>query len=159
TAGQPIPGGVRGPHGAYRMDEAFVEEIGAAASRSDPVRPGSPAGRAPAGRATVAGVGQPTLLRRAQPGFCAVLSTAALTPGTVPMVRLYWNVIADGAAPLAGLLSGELAACGVPFVLKVLNAPAGFTRRDAAVLYICDDALPATLDAVARRHRDIAWAL
>lgn len=178
TAGQPIPGGVRGPHGAYRMDEAFVEEIGAATFRSAPVDPGwfvtgeNPRGRpieidgiafiapgSPAGPATVADIGQPMLSRRAQPGFCAVLSTAALTPGTVPMVRLYWNVIADGAAPLAGLLSRELAACGVPFVLKMVNAPAGFNRRDAAVLYVPDDGLAATLDVVARRHHDIAWAL
>src|SRR6185436_3472799 len=46
------------------------------------------------------------------------------------------HVGAAGAAPLIAAATRELNAARVPFALKVLDHPARFTRRDAAVLYL-----------------------
>ena len=48
---------------------------------------------------------------------------------------------AAGAAPLVGACTRALNAAAVPFVLKVVDRPGGFTRCDAAVLYVDPDAL------------------
>lgn len=51
-------------------------------------------------------------------------------------VRVYFHVTASGAAPVVACCTDLLNRAGVPFVLKVLANPAGFTRCDAAVLYV-----------------------
>ena len=67
---------------------------------------------------------------------------------------MYFHVTAAGAAPLVGACTRALNAAAVPFVLKVVDRPGGFTRCDAAVLYVDPDALdrarPTLAEIVAR---------
>lgn len=71
------------------------------------------------------------------PGFYLTQSDAPsqLVPGDV-LVRLYWHLIAGGAAPLMSFVTGTLNADQVPFQLKVLYDPRSYKRNDAGVLYI-----------------------
>jgi type 2 lantibiotic biosynthesis protein LanM len=52
------------------------------------------------------------------------------------LLRFYWNLTPAGAAPLMRSLTSELNRAGLPFSFKVVNAPSGFTRCDAGVLYV-----------------------
>jgi hypothetical protein len=51
-------------------------------------------------------------------------------------VRVYFNVGAEGAASLVAVCTRLLNEAGIPFDLKVAGDPAGFSRCDAAVLYL-----------------------
>lgn len=71
-------------------------------------------------------------------------------------VRLYWALASAGAVPLVDRLTDELDRARVPYHLKLLADPAGYTRADAAVTYLPADTwpsvaktLPAVLDDVA----------
>jgi hypothetical protein len=55
------------------------------------------------------------------------------------MLRLYWNVSAEGAAVLMREITEKLNMICVPFRLKVVSSPEGFGRRDAAVLYMREE--------------------
>ena len=57
-------------------------------------------------------------------------------PGAGEEVRVYFHLTAAGAAPLVAACTSVLNAAAVPFVLKVVDRPGGFTRCDAAVLYL-----------------------
>jgi hypothetical protein len=72
------------------------------------------------------------------PGFYMALGDSELIDdGVEPLIRIYMNVIPDGAAALVETLTGGLNAAGVAFRLKVLNEPAVLlTRCDPAVLYV-----------------------
>jgi HopA1 effector protein family len=86
--------------------------------------------------------------RIAQPGFYfAFGETLADQQDDVGMVRLYWNVSANGAAALIGGVTRELNRFAVPFRFKCLSLPGLFDRTDAAVLY------------VAKRHYRLVAAL
>jgi hypothetical protein len=52
------------------------------------------------------------------------------------IVRLYFHLAPEGAAPLISLISSRLNAFSVPFQFKCLNHPSLFTRCDSAVLYL-----------------------
>jgi hypothetical protein len=52
------------------------------------------------------------------------------------LVRLYWNVSADGAAKLISLLTSRLNRFHVPFRLKCATALSQFQRTDVAVVYL-----------------------
>ncbi|HYP41982.1 MAG TPA: lanthionine synthetase LanC family protein [Chloroflexia bacterium] len=52
------------------------------------------------------------------------------------LVRLYWHINSEGAVLLMSLVSQLLNEAAVPYRFKVVNEPDGYTRRDAAVLYI-----------------------
>jgi hypothetical protein len=52
------------------------------------------------------------------------------------IVRFYWNVTADGAAPLVGAITQALNRFAIPFRFKCLHLSNLFDRSDAAVLYI-----------------------
>jgi len=51
-------------------------------------------------------------------------------------LRLYWNVGADGAETLVRCVAAAFNRSKVPFRLKVLSEPAGYSRTDAAILYL-----------------------
>ena len=51
------------------------------------------------------------------------------------VVRFYWNVSAEGAAPLLQRISGDLNRWEVPFRFKTPSHPGMFARNDTAVLY------------------------
>jgi hypothetical protein len=71
------------------------------------------------------------------PGYYMALGNKALTDGdTLSLLRLYWNLSAEGAVHFMRTATRELNKGQVAFKLKILNDPAGYVRRDAAVLYI-----------------------
>ena len=90
-------------------------------------------GRAPAPGAPVS-VRRPKELDAAAPGFYIALGDRQ--PGTGQEVRVYFHVTAAGAVPLVAACTSVLNAAAIPFVLKVVDRPGGFTRCDAAVLYL-----------------------
>lgn len=90
-------------------------------------------GRAPAPGEPVS-VRRPKELGAASPGFYIALGDRRPVAGDE--VRVYFHVTAAGAAPLVAACTSVLNAAAVPFVLKVVDRPGGFTRCDAAVLYL-----------------------
>jgi class II lanthipeptide synthase len=78
---------------------------------------------------------RPKELRNASPGFYTALGDAPMA-GSRCLVRLYFNLTPAGAVLLIRDLTRRLNRQQVPFHLKVLGDPAGFTRCDAAVLYL-----------------------
>jgi hypothetical protein len=55
---------------------------------------------------------------------------------TYNQIRFYWNLAADGAAPLMQLATTKLNRFQVPFQLKCVNHRERLYRRDSAVLYV-----------------------
>jgi hypothetical protein len=90
-------------------------------------------GRAPA-PGTPVSVRYPKELDAASPGFYMALGDRQ--PAAGREVRVYFHVTAAGATPLVAACTRLLNAAGVSFVLKVVDRPGGFTRCDAAVLYL-----------------------
>lgn len=87
-------------------------------------------------------VGRPVTLRLPKdlpgisPGYYMALSDQEdVTESSAPLVRMYWNLRADGAVPLMAGASRVLNGSGLFFRLKVLNDSTAFSRCDAAVLY------------------------
>jgi hypothetical protein len=82
-------------------------------------------------------VRRPKELARALPGFYTVLGDVERTrsPEDVEL-RVYFHVTATGAAPLVAACTRLLNGAKVPFDLKLVDHPTGYTRCDAAVLYL-----------------------
>jgi class II lanthipeptide synthase len=79
-------------------------------------------------------------LRAASPGFYTALGDRKLAMGYEGVeVRVYFNVAAAGAAPLVALCTRLLNEAELPFLLKVVDHPMGFSRCDTAVLYLDSD--------------------
>ncbi|HEU5101388.1 MAG TPA: T3SS effector HopA1 family protein, partial [Roseiflexaceae bacterium] len=79
----------------------------------------------------------PKEFRRRLPGFYLVLSDRQLIDEDAqPLVRLYWNLTAEGAASFVQHATSLLNRADLPFRLKVLNDPAQYTRCDAGVIYL-----------------------
>jgi hypothetical protein len=75
--------------------------------------------------------------RTLHPGFYFVFGEAITDQqDDDKLLRFYWNVRADGAPRLVRLLTERLNRWQVPFRLKCLNSPSGYTRADAVVLYL-----------------------
>lgn len=89
----------------------------------------------------------PKELGAASPGFYIALGDRR--PGAGDELRVYFHVTAAGAAPLVAACTSVLNEAAVPFVLKVVNRPGGFTRRDAAVLYLQWDGFGAARKSLA----------
>ena len=71
------------------------------------------------------------------PGFYLVLSDKPLSLDDEQMlVRVYWNMTAEGAVSFVRMTTTLLNAASLPFRLKVARDPALFTRCDAAVVYV-----------------------
>jgi len=71
------------------------------------------------------------------PGFYMALSNKAFSRNDPqPLVRLYWNLGAEGAVHFMRSVTSMLNRVDIPFKLKVLNDLSRFTRCDAVVLYI-----------------------
>jgi hypothetical protein len=73
--------------------------------------------------------------RTLQPAFYYVYSNQGFDH-TPAVLRIYWNIEAQGAPLLVRSVTGQLNAYRVPFMFKCLNHPVLYNRRDAAVLYI-----------------------
>jgi hypothetical protein len=104
------------------------------------------------GRATAPGapvrVRRPKELEAVAPGFYTALGDRL--PATAEEVRVYFHATAAGAVPLMAACTRVLNAAGVPFVLKVVDRPGGFTRCDAGVLYLESGGFAGARPAVAR---------
>ena len=74
-----------------------------------------------------------------QNGFYQAVSNGGTGPRNpesyAELVRIYFNLTAEGAIALMTDLTGKLNATGVPFTFKVLYNPAEYGRYDAGVLY------------------------
>ncbi len=97
----------------------------------------------------------PPLLPSASPGFLLIAGDAPGF-GVGLTVRLYWNIAAAGAAPLAEAATGLLNQKGIPFRLKLISHPARYDRCDAAVLYLVRQDLAAASEAVSRTREAVA---
>jgi hypothetical protein len=119
--------------------------------RAQPSEVVAPGGVPAAGDALA--VVMPKELLRLSPGFYMALGDAELTAeGFSALLRLYWNVRAEGAAPLMHALTRGLNDAGLPFRFKVVGDPARYGRCDAAVLYVGRDAFAAIRGLVEETH-------
>jgi hypothetical protein len=85
-------------------------------------------------------VRRPKELRAASPGFYTALGDRKLAIGYEGLeVRVYFNVAAAGGAPLVAACTRPLNEAEIPFLLKVVDHPMGFSRCDTAVLYLDGD--------------------
>lgn len=107
----------------------------------------------------------PSELRRLSPGFYMALGDAEMDPAE-PLVRHYWNLSSSGGTTLVAAGTRLLNRAGLPFRLKVLGDPSGYSRCDAGVLYTARrqqaevaSLLPGLLGEVARHLRPGAPAL
>jgi hypothetical protein len=71
-----------------------------------------------------------------QPGYYYALGAITDEQDDRDLVRVYWNVSADGAPRLVELLTGALTRYELPYRLKCQAHPAAFARDDAAVLFV-----------------------
>lgn len=81
----------------------------------------------------------PKDLPNISPGFYMARGNRGLMAedeNTQSLVRLYWNLAAEGAVRLMHTATTLLNQANLAFTLKVLSNPQHFTRCDAAVLYI-----------------------
>lgn len=106
------------------------------------------------------GVLMPKELLRLSPGFYMALGDAELpVDGSEPMVRIYWNLRPDGAAPLIDELTRRLNAQRVAFRLKVVSDPGRYTRCDAGVLYVLQSQYAQARSVVATVYGAVASLL
>lgn len=93
---------------------------------------------------------RPSELRAASPGFYTALGDERLVIGLeAPEVRVYFNVAPTGAEPLVAVSTRLLNEARIPFELKVVEHPAGFSRCDTAVLYLDGDGFPEARESLA----------
>ncbi len=71
------------------------------------------------------------------------------------LLRFYWNIKAEGAIELVRLLTGQLNRFQLPFRLKVVNNPADYDRRDAAILYINERYYRVTSELLTKIHQQV----
>jgi hypothetical protein len=104
---------------------------------------------------TSVGLRLPPELPDRAPGFFTVLGNEDAA-GDGGVVRLYWNLSAEGAADFVRAVSTVLNEARVPFHAKIVDHPARFTRCDAAVLYLPRSSYPAAAEWLPRIHRELA---
>jgi len=99
----------------------------------------------------------PNERRGLSPGFYMATSGAEEAFGEAPpLLRVYWHLGPQGAAPLTAQLTRRLNERNLPFRFKVLNQPASYTRCDSAVLYLRQSDYELAVDSIVAAHREIA---
>ena len=94
------------------------------------------------------------------PGFYMVLSDKPLNMDDGQMlVRVYWNLTAEGAVLFVKMATKLLNGTGLPFKLKVLRDPALFTRCDAAVVYVLKSDYHAAAEILSRVYAEVGTHL
>jgi HopA1 effector protein family len=103
----------------------------------------------------------PNELLKRSPGYYVALGNEEMEPRDIdPVIRLYWNLIADAAPQLMTMATTRLNAARIPFRLKVINDPERYARCDAAVLYAPKRCYPRVAEIVAAIHRELAaWLM
>jgi hypothetical protein len=75
--------------------------------------------------------------RGAMPGFYVADGDAGDSPeGEAEIVRDYWHLRPEAAAPFLAAATSLLNEAGIPFQIKVLADPGAYRRADAGVLYL-----------------------
>ncbi len=75
--------------------------------------------------------------RNEQPGFYCVLSETPLEEhDPTSFIRFYWNIDANGAAPLVATITEHMNRFQVAFRFKCLLDPSEYGRSDSAVLFV-----------------------
>ena len=72
-----------------------------------------------------------------------------------PVLRVYWNIAAEGAPRLLELVTRELNRFQVPFRFKCLRHIGHYTRRDPAILYVSRRAYPITAFLIERIYQQV----
>jgi len=94
------------------------------------------------------------------PGFYMMSSNHPINqedPQT--LVRMYWNLTAEGAVPFVRNATSLLNQAHLPFRLKVVNDPARFTRCDAAVLYVAKSDYEGAAAVMEKVYPEVAISL
>jgi hypothetical protein len=92
------------------------------------------------GAGALLSVRRPKELLANSPGFYTALGdTLPSADRNGIELRVYFHVCAEGATPLVAVCTRLLNDAGIPFELKVVDHPAGFSRCDPAVLYLDRD--------------------
>jgi hypothetical protein len=95
----------------------------------------------------------PNDLPHRSPGFYTALGDVALPDTDAgPLVRIYWNLTPAGAPHALRIVTTALNAARIPFRFKVADAPAGFARRDAGVLYLLARHYPTVAELLSARY-------
>ncbi|HWI60375.1 MAG TPA: T3SS effector HopA1 family protein [Symbiobacteriaceae bacterium] len=95
-------------------------------------------------------------LPAASPGFFMILGDAEVQG---PLLRVYWNVTADGAVPLVRAVTTTFNRARLPFQLKLLNNPRQYGRCDAAVLYAGRGQYSAVREMLPELYHEVAGHL
>ena len=99
----------------------------------------------------------PKELRGISPGYYMALSNQEDTsPDGQPLVRLYWNLSATGAATFVRAATRALNNAGLFFRLKTLNDPRSYNRCDAAVMYFRKSQHSSVIKQMSQVYPDIA---
>lgn len=105
-------------------------------------------------------VRMPKELRGRAPGCYVAMGDAWLPDGAWrDVVRLYWNVTAEGAVDLTRSATRLLNRAGLPFQLKVVTQLTRFSRCDSGVLYLRQRDYPAARRTLERLHGELAPSL
>lgn len=120
----------------------------------------TPAQTAPDERPEHVSLRLPAELLRLSPGFYMALGEKAIDErDSARLVRLYWHLTSTAAARLLALLTTSLNRAALPFQLKVVNDPDGYSRCDAGVLYIPRALFADAAPAVESAYRQVAGEL
>jgi hypothetical protein len=91
------------------------------------------------------------------PGYYMALGEQGDQPEEAqPLVRVYWNLRAEGAAIFVRTATSMLNEAGLPFKLKVLNDPNSYVRCDAAVVYGRKGDYPAVAGILGQVYAQVA---
>ena len=102
----------------------------------------------------------PKELLNISPGFYMALGDQRLPDGDDQVViRLYWNLTPQAAAPFVEQATRVLNQAGLAFRLKVLRDPALYRRCDAAVVYVLKQDYEAVAERLAGVYQEVAPAL
>jgi hypothetical protein len=95
------------------------------------------------------------------PGFYTALGDEPLysEDSQQTLVRMYWNLTAEGAISFVKYATLALNRAHLPFRLKVVNDPTRFTRRDAAVVYVPKSDYAAAAEVLQKVYPRVATGL
>ena len=94
-----------------------------------------------------------------QYGHYVMLGRPMHEAGTGRQVRFYWNLTIDGATAFVNEITRRFERARIPFQAKLPVHPAGFARADGGVLYLGDDDVDASIDAILATYAQLRTAM
>lgn len=88
--------------------------------------------------------------------YVAFGNNPLIAQGADRLLRLYWNIDADGAVSFVKDATTRLNDADLPFRLKVLRDPSLFTRCDAAVVYISKGTFRAVASLLCNTYAEVS---